>query len=136
MTDSHPEYSAPVIALSGGVGGAKLVLGLTRAMDPSSLTVIANTGDDSAFDLRVQEYQGEPVLTYWVGQSGFHGRGEVIILDDTYTEIARVSTGEPIGAGNADTAADFQYTPHIAVPRRPRECGCAPGLASVRPVGL
>ena len=46
MTDSHPEYYAPVIALSGGVGGAKLVLGLARAMDPSSLTVIANTGDD------------------------------------------------------------------------------------------
>lgn len=63
---------------------------------------VANTGDDAAFDLRVQEYQGEPVLTYWVGQSGFHGRGEVVILDDTYTEITRVSTGEPIGAGDAD----------------------------------
>jgi LPPG:FO 2-phospho-L-lactate transferase len=35
-----------VVALSGGVGGAKLVLGLSRVMDPASLVVIANTGDD------------------------------------------------------------------------------------------
>ena len=35
-----------VIALSGGVGGAKLVLGLSRVLPPGDLTVIANTGDD------------------------------------------------------------------------------------------
>ena len=36
----------PVLALSGGVGGAKLALGLYRVLPPDSLTVIANTGDD------------------------------------------------------------------------------------------
>jgi LPPG:FO 2-phospho-L-lactate transferase len=35
-----------VVALSGGVGGAKLALGLYRALPPDSLTVVANTGDD------------------------------------------------------------------------------------------
>jgi len=35
-----------VIALSGGVGGAKLVLGLSRVMPPEALTIIANSGDD------------------------------------------------------------------------------------------
>jgi len=35
-----------VIALSGGVGGAKLALGLSRILSPGDLTVIANTGDD------------------------------------------------------------------------------------------
>ena len=35
-----------VVVLSGGVGGAKLVLGLSRVLDPSILTIIANTGDD------------------------------------------------------------------------------------------
>lgn len=35
-----------VIALSGGVGGAKLALGLSRILDPTALTIIANTGDD------------------------------------------------------------------------------------------
>jgi LPPG:FO 2-phospho-L-lactate transferase len=36
----------PVLALSGGVGGAKLALGLYRVLPPDALTVVANTGDD------------------------------------------------------------------------------------------
>jgi LPPG:FO 2-phospho-L-lactate transferase len=35
-----------VLALSGGIGGAKLALGLYRVLPPGSLTVVANTGDD------------------------------------------------------------------------------------------
>jgi LPPG:FO 2-phospho-L-lactate transferase len=35
-----------IVALSGGVGGAKLALGLARILPPGALTVIANTGDD------------------------------------------------------------------------------------------
>ncbi|RJG03079.1 2-phospho-L-lactate transferase [Noviherbaspirillum sedimenti] len=34
------------IALSGGVGGAKLALGLAHELDPGDLLVVANTGDD------------------------------------------------------------------------------------------
>lgn len=35
-----------VVALSGGVGGAKLALGLSRVLPAGELTVIANTADD------------------------------------------------------------------------------------------
>jgi LPPG:FO 2-phospho-L-lactate transferase len=35
-----------VLAISGGIGGAKLALGLYRVLPPGALTVIANTGDD------------------------------------------------------------------------------------------
>jgi LPPG:FO 2-phospho-L-lactate transferase len=35
-----------VVALSGGVGGAKLVLGLSRVLPPDELMVVCNTGDD------------------------------------------------------------------------------------------
>jgi LPPG:FO 2-phospho-L-lactate transferase len=35
-----------VVALSGGVGGAKLALGLSRVLPPDELVIIANTGDD------------------------------------------------------------------------------------------
>ena len=35
-----------VVALSGGIGGAKLVLGLSRVVRPADLVVVANTGDD------------------------------------------------------------------------------------------
>src|SRR5438105_5253043 len=40
--------SGSVLALSGGVGGAKLALGLYRILPPDALTVVANTGDDFA----------------------------------------------------------------------------------------
>lgn len=35
-----------IIALSGGVGGAKLALGLSRILPPEELTIVVNTGDD------------------------------------------------------------------------------------------
>jgi len=35
-----------VLALSGGIGGAKLALGLYRTLPPRALTIVANTGDD------------------------------------------------------------------------------------------
>ncbi len=39
-------HSNHYLALSGGVGGAKLVLGLSGILEPDQLTVVANTGDD------------------------------------------------------------------------------------------
>ena len=45
MTESsQPDLS--VVALAGGVGGARLVDGLDRALPPGVLTVVVNTGDD------------------------------------------------------------------------------------------
>jgi LPPG:FO 2-phospho-L-lactate transferase len=38
--------SSRVIALSGGIGGAKLALGLDRVLPPQELMLLANTGDD------------------------------------------------------------------------------------------
>jgi len=35
-----------VVALSGGIGGAKLVSGLAEILRPEQLTIVANTGDD------------------------------------------------------------------------------------------
>jgi LPPG:FO 2-phospho-L-lactate transferase len=35
-----------VLALSGGVGGAKLALGLTHNLEPQQLAIVCNTGDD------------------------------------------------------------------------------------------
>ncbi len=35
-----------VVALSGGIGGAKLALGLSRVLPPEELLVVGNTGDD------------------------------------------------------------------------------------------
>ncbi len=46
MTSGLPSR---IIALAGGVGGAKLAQGIALAADPAALTVIVNTADD--FDL-------------------------------------------------------------------------------------
>lgn len=42
---SGAPYSGTYVALSGGVGGAKLALGLSRLLGPA-LSVVVNTGDD------------------------------------------------------------------------------------------
>ena len=40
---------APVVALAGGVGAARFLRGLVRAVDPEAVTAIVNTGDDRSF---------------------------------------------------------------------------------------
>jgi len=46
------------------------------------------TAEEKIFDVAVQEYQGEPVLTFWRGRfaSGW-GYGEYVMLDRAYREI-------------------------------------------------
>lgn len=47
---TRPMRDAPrVLALAGGVGGAKLAHGLAKTLPPSHLTVVGNTGDDETF---------------------------------------------------------------------------------------
>ena len=49
MTQTEQEIPArriSVTALAGGVGAAKLLAGVARAMPPEDLTIIVNTGDD------------------------------------------------------------------------------------------
>ena len=41
--------SGPVLALAGGVGGAKLATGLAKVLPPEELTIVVNTGDDEVF---------------------------------------------------------------------------------------
>jgi hypothetical protein len=48
-----------------------------------------------ATNVRVQEYRGQPVLTWWQGEvtdTGY-GVGEGVIVDSSYREIARVRAG-------------------------------------------
>lgn len=40
------QYNGKYLALSGGVGGAKLALGLSHCLNPEQLTIAANTADD------------------------------------------------------------------------------------------
>jgi len=38
-----------VLALAGGVGGAKLALGFARILPPDKLAIVVNIGDDESF---------------------------------------------------------------------------------------
>jgi len=38
-----------IVTLLGGVGGAKLALGLSKLLDPNQLVLVVNTGDDQEF---------------------------------------------------------------------------------------
>jgi len=44
-----PAEPRPVLALAGGVGGAKLALGLSHVLPPDDLVIMVNTGDDEEF---------------------------------------------------------------------------------------
>lgn len=60
-------------------------------------------------DLRVQSYQGKPVLTYWSGKGiGGHGEGTGVIKDTSYKTVAQVSAG---GGLKADLH-EFTLTPN------------------------
>jgi hypothetical protein len=49
---------------------------------------------ERAFNVRVQGYRGEPVLTWWQGSIvGAHGQGHYEIYDSAYRQIAQVQAG-------------------------------------------
>lgn len=63
-----------------------------------------NKGTRTAgWDLRVQEYRDEPVLTWWEGHVATpESEGSVVIADQSYQEIARVSVGGELAEDTAD----------------------------------
>ena len=64
----------------------------------------------TATDFRVQQYRGQPVLTYDVGQSTGgpgHSEGEDVILNSHYQQIATVSAGNGLKADQHE----FDLTP-------------------------
>lgn len=64
--------------------------------------------EEEAADLRVQQYQGQPVLTWWEGfQNAGMGQGNDVIFDQHYHQIAVVRAGNGL---NADLHA-FTITP-------------------------
>jgi hypothetical protein len=46
-----------------------------------------------AMDFKLQEYRGEPVLTWWEGEHTGYGQGEYLLMDGSYREVARVRAG-------------------------------------------
>jgi len=94
-----------VVALSGGVGGAKLALGLYRCLPAGSLRVVVNTGDDfDLLQLRICPDLDTALYTLGDLEHREQGWGR---RDETWTLMRTMeSLGEPMWfrLGDADTA--------------------------------
>ncbi len=103
-----------VVALSGGVGGAKLALGLYRALPAGALRLIVNTGDD--FDhlgLRICPDLDTALYTLGDLESPEQGWGR---RDETWTmmRVTQSLGGETwFRLGDADTALHVYRTQRL-----------------------
>ncbi len=66
------------------------------------------SGDEQAFDFRMQSYGGEPVLTWWQGRMQlYRGQGVGRIVDTSYRPVATVRAAN----GYDFDAHEFELTP-------------------------
>ena len=82
-----------IVALAGGIGASKLLLGMNSAMDPRELTVIVNTGDDIVLhglaispDLDIVTYTLAGVVD---SEKGWGFRGETFHALERLAEFGR-----------------------------------------------
>jgi LPPG:FO 2-phospho-L-lactate transferase len=104
-----------VLALSGGVGGAKLALGLYRILPPHTLTVVTNTGDDfTHLGLSISPDLDTLLYTLSGLDNPEHGWGR---RDETWTFMAAL---EKLGGetwfrlGDGDLAIHVERTRRLA----------------------
>ena len=97
-----------VLALAGGVGGAKLVFGLTKILEPGSLDVVVNTGDDEEFyGLHVSP--DLDTVMYTLGGISNTGTGWGI-EGDSFSTLERLQN---FGADSWFKLGDLDFATHI-----------------------
>jgi hypothetical protein len=114
---SAPALHPPIVFMSG------------RDPDPQEGDILTDTNDSAqpgpiilspqgqliwfspvpgdAFDVEVQHYEGQSVLTYWLGVNGVNSPGEDVILNHHYQTVAVVRGGGGYSAG----LHEFTITP-------------------------
>lgn len=98
-----------VVALAGGVGGARFLGGLVQVVDPVELTVVANTGDD----VRLHGLHVSPDLdsiTYTLGAGADPDRGWGR-ADETY--VVATELRERYSQPSWFTLGDRDFATHI-----------------------
>jgi LPPG:FO 2-phospho-L-lactate transferase len=103
-----------VTALAGGVGGAKLLVGLAAILDEGDLTAVVNTGDDAVI-YGVHISPDLDIVTYWLGGVADTHRGWGI-RDDTFMVVdALESLGAPawFRLGDRDLATCLYRTERL-----------------------
>lgn len=108
-----------IVALAGGVGGAKLASGLAAIMPPENLTVVVNTADDfTMFGLRICP-DLDTVMYTLAGRANPHtGWG---VAGDTFNGMAMLADyGATDGWFNI---GDYDFATHILRTQRLRDAG-------------
>jgi hypothetical protein len=116
---SRPDLRPAAASVAGSFGsGSHLFLGPKAIHGAQGGPLIVDSHGRPVFfrpvvrwatNVRVQQYQGEPVLTWWEGvvdKQGY-GRGEGVIVDRAYREIARIRA---VGGHTVDLH-EFLLTP-------------------------
>jgi len=106
-----------VVALAGGVGGAKLAHGLYRALPPDSLTIIGNTADDlTRYGLHISPDLDTVMYTLAGLANSVTGWG---VTGDTFTALDTLARYDSDAAwfrlGDADFATHIWRTNHLHV---------------------
>lgn len=124
---SAPSLQPPVLTVTGADPARSpgyLFAAPYQGTGPSGPEIFADDGEliwfhplpgsEAATNLQVQEYDNQPVLTWWQGTippQGF-GQGEEMIYSSAYTQIGRVHAGN----GYKVDLHDFHLTPqHTAL---------------------
>src|ERR1700690_454973 len=117
---SRPDLTAPPVDVASPVGSVApgfVFITPNNGKAPDGLLMTDNAGKpvwirpdtgSYAATFRPAVYGGKPVLTWWEGATnGGYGSGQLVIVDDTPTELL------PIGAGQGRKADihEFQITP-------------------------
>lgn len=107
--------AARVLAISGGIGGAKLALGLQRVLEPGELAVLVNTGDDFRH-LGLAICPDLDTVTYTLAgvantETGWGRRGETWNFLD---ELARIGGDTWFKLGDRDLVVHVERTRRLA----------------------
>ena len=108
---SRERRGVNVVALAGGVGGAKLADGLYRVLPPDTLTIVGNTADDlELFGLHISPDLDTVMYTLAGLANPATGWG---VVDDTFTTLTMLERyGEEawFRLGDADFATHLKRT--------------------------
>jgi LPPG:FO 2-phospho-L-lactate transferase len=100
-----------VVALAGGVGGAKLAYGLSKNLSPSQLSVIVNTGDDfELFGLYISPDVDTVSYTLAGLANPLTGWGQVDETWEVYQALSRIGGPSWFKLGDHDLALHLERT--------------------------
>ncbi len=120
--------AGPIVALCGGIGGAKLALGLYRVLEPDALHVVINTGDDFEH-LGLHISPDVDTVTYTLAgienpETGWGRRDETWSFMET---AKRLGAETWFALGDSDLAIHVERTRRLAAGHRLSEITAAIG---------